>query len=321
MPYQDMPRPALELYRPAQIKELDFDEFWAATLAELRGDPLRLAVTPLDYPVDGVSLNRAVYNGFGGAQVGGWLLVPQRAAPMPGIVFYHGYSWHKLEPADYLGWALQGYAVFAVDVRGQPGESGDPAPYDGGQVAGFMTKGVLDPRGYYYRYVYADSVRAVDALAAVDGVDATRIGVAGASQGGGLALAVAALRDDVCTAMSGVPYLCHFTRALEMADADPYLEIVRYLKINRADEEAVLRTLSYVDVLNLSDRVSCPTLVTVALRDPICPPSTVYAVYNTLAAPEKQLEVYPYGDHAVGLGSSDTLLRWAARHLRVGSRE
>src|SRR5579871_3562900 len=123
MPYQDLPRPELEVYRPAQIKESDFDAFWDTTLTELRSEPLRLSAQQLDYPVEGVTISRAVYNGFAGAQIGGWLLVPDRPAPVPGLVYYHGYNWWSMEPADYLGWVAQGYAVYAVDVRGQPGQS------------------------------------------------------------------------------------------------------------------------------------------------------------------------------------------------------
>lgn len=316
MPYQDMPRPELDLYRPAQIKEPDFDQFWQETLDELRAQPVRLSATRLDLPVAGVTISRAVYEGFGGARIHGWLLVPERREPMPGLVCYHGYGWYRKDASEYLGWALQGYAVFAVDVRGQSNESGDPATYPEGHAPGFMTQGVLDPRRYYYRYVYADAVRAVDALAGVQGVDPARIGVMGSSQGGALTLAAAALHGGVRTAMAGVPFLCHFERAVEVADAGPYVEIPRYLRIRRDEEEAVFRTLRYIDLLNLADRITCPTLITVGLRDPICPPSTVFAVYNTLAAQEKRLEVYPYDEHDLGLGSADTQLRWLAQHLR-----
>lgn len=316
MPYQDMPRPELDLYRPAQIKEPDFDQFWQETLDELRAQPVRLSATRLDLPVSGVTISRAVYEGFGGAQIHGWLLVPERREPVPGLVCYHGYGWYRQDASEYLGWALQGYAVLAVDVRGQSNESGDPAAYPEGHAPGFMTQGILDPRRYYYRYVYADAVRAVDALAGVRGVDPTRIGVMGSSQGGALTLAAAALHGGVRTAMAGVPFLCHFERAVEMADAGPYPELTRYLRLRRDDEEAVFRTLRYIDLLNLADRISCPTLITVGLRDPICPPSTVFAVYNTLAAQEKRLEVYPYHEHDLGLGSADTQLRWIAQHLR-----
>jgi cephalosporin-C deacetylase len=316
MPYLDMRQADLEQYRPARNKPHDLDSFWSDTLAELATGPVDSSVTPLSYPVDGVSFARATFAGFGGTRIGGWLLIPARPKPVPGIVFYHGYGWHKLEPTDYLGWALQGYAVFAVDVRGQPGESGDDAAYSSGHSVGFMTQGILDPRGYYYRYVYADCVRAVDVLASTSGVDPTRICVSGASQGGGLSLAVAALRNDIRAVMAGVPFLCHFRRAIEMADAGPYPEITNYLRIRRQNADAVFRTLSYTDVLNLADRITCPTLVSVALRDPICPPSTIYAAFNTIEA-EKQLEVYPYHDHSLGLGSTDTQVRWAAQHLRA----
>ena len=45
--------------------------------------------------------------------------------PAPAMVFYHGYSGSRSEVYHYLPWTLQGYAVFAIDVRGQSGASTD----------------------------------------------------------------------------------------------------------------------------------------------------------------------------------------------------
>ena len=56
-----------------------------------------------------------------------------------------------------------------------------------------MTQGILDPATYYYRRVFTDAVRAVEAARTLDAVDAARVGVAGGSQGGGISLAVAGL--------------------------------------------------------------------------------------------------------------------------------
>ena len=56
-----------------------------------------------------------------------------------------------------------------MDTRGQgsawsKGDTPDPES-DGGnpQYPGFMTRGVLDPKTYYYRRVFTDAVRAVEA--------------------------------------------------------------------------------------------------------------------------------------------------------------
>ena len=46
-----------------------------------------------------------------------------------------------------------------------------------------MTKGILDPKTYYYRGVYLDAVRAVEVVSGFAEVDEKRIGVIGASQG------------------------------------------------------------------------------------------------------------------------------------------
>jgi cephalosporin-C deacetylase len=154
-----------------------------------------------------------------------------------------------------------------------------------------MTRGILDPADYYYRRVFADAVRAVEAVRGHDAVDETRVAVAGGSQGGGISLAVAGLLPDVAATLPDVPFLCAFPRAIAISPNDPYTEIVRYLKVHRDHEEQVLATLSYFDCATLGRRASAAALFSVALMDETCPPSTVYAAYNAYAGP-KAISVY-----------------------------
>ena len=143
-----------------------------------------------------------------------------REQPLPVVVEYIGYGGGRGLPIDWLLYAAAGYAHFVMDTRGQGSawSKGDTPDLesDGGnpQFPGFMTRGVLDPKTYYYRRVFADAVRAVEAAMGHEWVDEMRVAVTGGSQGGGIALAVAGLSplvldDAVKIAMPDVPFLCH----------------------------------------------------------------------------------------------------------------
>src|SRR5206468_11852802 len=136
---------------------------------------------------------------------------------------------------------------------GAQGDTPDPGP-DGSnpQVPGFMTRGVADPHTYYYRRVFSDAVRAVEAARAHPAVDPSRVAISGGSQGGGITLAVSALQPDVSAALPDVPFLCHYRRATQIIDTNPYVEIANYCKTHRDKIDNVFRTLSYFDGLNFS---------------------------------------------------------------------
>jgi cephalosporin-C deacetylase len=201
-------------------------------------------------------------------------------------------------------WAAAGYAHLVMDTRGQGsgwsvGDTPDPHPGDPAHP-GFMTRGIEDPADYYYRRVFTDAVRAIDAVRTLAQVDADRVSVCGASQGGGIARAAAGLSDGLVAVMPDVPFLCHIERAVGFTDADPYQEVVRYLAVHRGLDDRVFETLSYFDGVNMAKRADAAALYSVALMDTICPPSTVYAAFNHHSGPKKQIEVYTHNGHEGG---------------------
>jgi len=164
---------------------------------------------------------------------------------------------------------------------------------------GFMTRGVESPADYYYRRVYADAVRAVDALRGHPLVDGERVAVTGGSQGGGISLAVSALTPGLAAVMPDVPFLCDFRRATEVAPGDPYGEIVRYLKAHRDRVDKVFGTLAYFDGAILARRAEESDVADRVTGRQGGPPSTVFAAYNAYAGP-KDIAIYPYNDHEGG---------------------
>jgi len=292
-------------YQPDVQEPSDFDAFWTNTLAEARTHDVDARLVPVDTPLTLVEVHDVTFAGFDGQPVRAWLTLPKGVAgPLPAVVEYNGYGGGRGLAHERLTWANAGYAHLFMDTRGQGsgwGSGGDtPDPVGSGPSApGFMTRGILDPAEHYFRRLFTDAVRAVDAVRSLDRVDASRVAVCGGSQGGGISLAVAGLVPDLVGVMPDVPFLCHFRRAVDIADTDPYGEITRYLAVHRDRVEQVFDTLSYLDGANFAPRAQAPALFSVGLMDPICPPSTVFAAYHRYAG-EKQIEVYGFNQHEGG---------------------
>ena len=314
--YTDLAESELRAYDGSVCDPVDFDEFWSTTLEEAREFDLGVTVTPVDSGLRTVDVYDVTFAGYGGAPVRAWLRVPAGATtPLPAIVQFVGYGGGRGNAVENLFWSSAGFAHFQMDTRGQgsawsTGDTPDPVG-SGPQVAGFMTRGIESRETYYYRRVFVDAARAIEATRSLSIVDASRVAVLGTSQGGGIALAAAGLVPDVAAVVANVPFLCDFPRATVITDNDPYKEIGRYLAVHRLASDRVHETLSYFDAVNFARRGIAPALLSAALMDPICPPSTVFAAYNNYRGP-KDITVWQYNDHDGG-GVEDDLL--ALRHL------
>ena len=316
-PYADDPaRPVLydldidllQTYLPTRQEPADFDVFWRSSVDEARHWPLGVAFEPAVTPLQNLEVLDVTFNGFGGSPIKAWLILPvgRDRGPLPCVVQYVGYSGGRGSAIEHLTWACAGYAHMVVDARGQGGDTADTdqdfaAPSDGAHV----TRGLADPTMYYYRRAIVDAVRAVDAARAHPAVDPARVVVCGTSQGGGIALAAAALAQNVAAALVDIPFLCDWRRAVRLADRGPYADVARRCAGTPDHVERIMGTLDYFDGMFFSRRSAAPAIFSVALMDRVCPPSTVYAAYNNYAG-AKSIDVYEFNDHEGG-GVTQTL--------------
>lgn len=324
MPNSDLPLAELERFDGGVVEPPDFDDFWAGTLAESRalgGDP---ELAPAKSPFSEVCFEDLTFPGFGGEPVRAWVARPVSGGDGSVVVEYVGYNGGRGLPGERLHWPTAGSIHVIMDTRGQGsvwGSGGStPDPHGvGPSVPGFMTRGIESPDTYYYRRVFTDAVRLVDAVRTLPGVDPTRVAVTGGSQGGGITLAVAGLVPDVVAAMPEVPFLCCFRRAVELTQRDPFNEIARYLAVHRGRVDEVFRTLSFFDGVAFARRASAPALFSVGLADEVVLPSTVYAAFNAYAGP-REMAVYPFNAHeGGGLHHWYRQVRWL-RQLLAPSR-
>jgi cephalosporin-C deacetylase len=301
----DLSPQELRSYRPERSEPRDFDAFWETTLAESRSRRQKPSFVPIDCGLRTVEAWDATFSGYGGHAIKGWLLMPvHRKGRLPCVVEFLGYGDGRSFPVDRLLYSALGFAHFVMDNRGQgsgyrPGDTPDLGADESPHYPGFMTRGILDPARYFYRRIITDAVLALDAVTDREDVDPGRLAVAGMSQGGGLALAVAGLDSRPSGLISDVPFLCHYRRATEIADEQPYNEIARYCRVHRDRIDQVFATLAYFDGLNFAARAKSKALFSVGLMDEICPPSTVYAAFNHYGGP-KRIQAWPYNGHDGG---------------------
>jgi cephalosporin-C deacetylase len=306
VPLSDLSLAELVDFRPDVEEPADFDEFWAGTIAEARALPQEVTLSPAPGAITELVVEDLTFSGFGGDPVRGWVVRPRGGGRRPAIVEFVGYNGGRGLPSEHLAWAAAGFVHVVMDTRGQGGGWGGggstPDPHGtGSSFEGFMTRGIESPETYFYRRVFTDAVRLVDAVRTLDFVDADRICVTGGSQGGGITLAAAGLLgDQVAAAMPDVPFLCHFRRSVAVTPGRPFTEVTQYLSVHRGRTDDVFTTLSYFDGANFARRATAPALFSVGLMDEIVMPSSVFAAYNRYGGADREIAVYEFNGHEGG---------------------
>ncbi len=270
----------------------DFNAFWDDILARTADIPLNAKTTfdPLR-STPSVDVFEVHYTSLDRVIIAGWYARPADSiAPLPALLIVPGYT---MEPIIPKAWAAKGYAAFSVAPRGKLRSNSQFNP----GYPGLLTHNITDRNTYSYRGFYMDACRGVDFLLSRQEVDRDRIGVTGHSQGGGLAIVVAALRKEIAAATSGAPYLCGFMDAMALTDSYPYQEIADYLRLYPELRDQVTETVAYFDGINFAPRVTCPILVNVGHQDSTCPPETGYAMFRAIGSSDKRICGYDGHGH------------------------
>ena len=211
---------------------------------------------------------------------------------------FHGYSGHSGDWLDKFGWPAEGFCYAAMDCRGQGGRSEDNGRVQGTTLRGHIVRGLddPDPRRLAFRQIFLDTAQLARVVMGFPEVDADRVGCFGASQGGALTLACAALEPRIRRAAPVFPFLCDYQRVWEMdLTQDAYEELRYFFRAfdPRHEREAEIFTkLGYVDCQHLAPRIRAETLMFTSLMDTICPPSSQFAAYNKITAPKNHV-LYP----------------------------
>jgi cephalosporin-C deacetylase len=315
----DLPFEQLPGYQGRNPRPHDFDAFWEKSLAEMRATDPQVELTPAEFKVANAACFHLYFTGVGGARIHAKFIRPVKSPePHPAILLFHGYSGDSGDWSDKLGYVSAGYSIAALDCRGQAGLSEDKGQVSGNTLHGHIIRGLEDalngmPEKLLFRQIFLDTAQLARIIMAMPEVDANRVGATGASQGGALTVACAALEPRIKRAAPIYPFLSDYKRVWEIDQAkDAYLELQEYFRHSDPThklEDDVFEKLGYVDIQFLASRIQADVLWGIGLMDTVCPPSTQFAVYNKVVSP-KQMTIYPDFGHENLPGHNDLVFQF-----------
>lgn len=288
--------------------------FWDGLDRELAGIPLALTVQRDGfYSQPEWEVYQMRYQGADGYRLFAWLSIPRgplgpKHAGVPALLRMPDYA----SVHDLIFTPLRRVAV--VMNATHRGQRNSDSPFQA-QYPGLLTEGISHAENYRMRRVFADGLRAVDALLGQGEVAVGALAVTGIGLGGSLALAAAARRSGVKAAAVDTPLALGRPEALE-APAYPLAELSDYLRRYPRHRNAVLAGAAPLDMLNLAHGVAKPVLLSLGRRDRgLCP----LACGEALAArlPRCDLRVYDGAGEGGGHEHNVVRARWLEEQLGV----
>jgi len=246
--------------------QMESENFWDSLDARLNQTELELRLEHDEfYSQPEWDVYRAHYLGLGGYQLFAWLSVPKGPGSFPALIRMPDYgSVHDLIYTPLRHRAI----VMNATHRGQRhSDSGFQAQYPG-----LLTEGIDEPGSYVMHHVFADSLRAVDALLYQVQLEITKLVLYGAGLGGSLALAAAARRPQVEAVASDTPLAIGHAQVLEQSAAYPLAELSDYLRVLPHRKESIIDVTSPLDPVKIAPNVSVPVLLSLGRKDRgLCP--------------------------------------------------
>ena len=290
---------------PPMPEPADFDAFWDKVKAELAAVPMkeleRVPVPDPDVCVYDVKVACA-----GGMPVSGYLCVPKNAKPRscPAYVSFHGAGVRS--SIKQIGMAKRG--LIALDINAHGIVNGKPqsfyedlrrnyyyAAHDQDRPARYVLWYKRDRERYYFKGMYMRLMRALEYVKSQPEWDGKHLIVSGGSQGGAQVLAACALDHDITFARAGVPAMCDHSGCL--ADRRSGWGAL-YTKEEYLKDPACGKCAAYFDGAYFARRIRCPIWINTGFADAVCPPTSVFAAYNSIpAGVEKSMQTSPTGGH------------------------
>ncbi len=282
---------APEKIKPTVKSPNDFDEYWDIAKEELSKIPIDAIVTLKPelctskinvYHVNLQNLKMPL-SWRGTSRFYGMLSVPKKPGKYPAILGVPGAGVRAYGRDDR---AAKGIVVFKVGIHGIPVDMDDEVyrSLATGSLSGYQNFNLQDKDRYYYKRVYMGCVRAIDFIYSLPEFDGENLAVNGGSQGGALSIVTAGLDNRIKYLAAFYPALSDMTGYTKgRAGGWPHM----YKNYDEKKNPNWVNTTAYYDVVNFARKLTIPGWYTWGFNDNVCPPTSMYAAYNTIKAPKE----------------------------------
>lgn len=287
----------MEQYKGTWKKPEDFDNYWQKQLQLIENIPLKYTIEKTDFSnFENIEYYNLNFESFDGAKIYAKYIKPKTNKKIPALVYFHGYPGRNRNWFEKSSFASLGYAVFAMDFRGQGGLSEDIGGVKGPTVAGHVISGLSDNiDNMIYRKNILDVCILVKIVRQLEEIDSNNINCAGGSQGGAISAICAALNNDIKKCIIQYPFLSDMKKVYDLdLDIDAYEGIRYYNRWFNAtckNDDEIFNKLAYIDTKNFAPLIKSKVLFAISGIDYICPIESQYAVYNNINS-EKKLILY-----------------------------
>lgn len=273
----------------------DFDDFWKKALEEARQNELNptMKLLPDRCTKDDNVYEVSFVNNRPNSRIYGILSVPKAQGHYPALLRVPGAGVRPYPGDTYTAGGK--CIVLEIGIHGIP-VTLDQTVYDrllDGALNGYWDTNLEDPNKNYYKRVITGAVRSVDFIASLPEWDGKTLGVTGASQGGFLSIATAALDSRVTFFAAIHDAMCDYEAETKgIAGGWPH-----YFYNQKADVKRIEGS-RYYDGVNFAKRLR-PSQVcwfSFGYNDEVVPPTSSYGLYNIVKA-KKSLTVYPMTGH------------------------
>lgn len=288
-----------EKIQPTIKEPSDFDSFWNNVIEESNKIPLDLKLTPiLMKSNDSVNYYQVDYhNNEYKSRSYGVLTVPVKPGKYPAVLRFPGAGVHPTGGNTLIA----GKNVITLDLYIHPfSVLNDVSFYDtlkNSPYIDYKFIGSSNKDSYYYKKVIAGCVRAVDVIYSLPEFDGKNLAAWGSSQGGALSIITTSLDKRIKMLVVLCPAMCDYTGYLfDRAGGWPHFFSSENIDIY--NNEKVLETLPYFDVVNFAKRISVPGFYSWGFNDETTPPTSFYSAYNQIKA-SKKIFIIPEGVHKI----------------------
>lgn len=298
-----------------------FMDFWKNNIKEASEFPLKYTKEKAEeYCTEKIDcyLIKLQLNNMGQA-VYGYLFYPKNAKPesCPVVLSPPGAGIKTIkEPLRHKYYAEEGFIRLEFEIHGlNPTMSEEQfkeiSNAFNGKENGYLTNGLDNKDNYYMKRVYLSCLRCIDLLTSLPEWDGKNVIVQGGSQGGALAMITAGLDKRVTACVVNHPALSDMAGYMAgRAGGYPH-----FFRTRGMDTKEKLETMSYYDVVNFARLIKADTFMTWGFNDNTCPPTTSYAVYNTLECSKEAL-ITPINEHWTSEETERGHLEWIKKHLK-----